>query len=372
MKTIFVSYRREDTSGHAGRLSDRLRSHFREARVFMDVDTIQPGVDFVQVIEEAVASCDVLLALIGQEWLTSRDALGNRRLDNPEDFIRVEVAAALKRSIPVIPVLLEDARMPTAGDLPPDLARLARINGLDISDKRWEYDVGRLVTTLEGLRPSAEPIVHEDLPPLAQAPAPQLAAQVAPIPAGGTARKRPRVARPIKVAALAAAVCVTAVLAFLVLAGGNDEPKTTITAGAVAPPAFDASGRQVVYEPEQAIDADLATAWRVEGDGRGVTLSLDLGKRVSLRRVGLLPGYAKIDPVDHTNRFFQNRRVARVRYRFDGGVSVEQALADQPFIQSMEVRVTTRHVIIEILETIPGDPNFDYTAISEIQLDRQP
>jgi hypothetical protein len=106
MSRIFISYRREDSGASAGRLHDRLREHFGRDNVFMDIDTIEPGLDFTDVIERTVASCDVLIALIGRQWLTSTDAAGQRRLDNPEDFVRLEIAAALKRNIRVIPALV--------------------------------------------------------------------------------------------------------------------------------------------------------------------------------------------------------------------------------------------------------------------------
>ena len=94
MKGIFISYRREDSAGYAGRLYDRLAGHFGADRVFMDVEGIEPGVDFVDAIESAVASCEVLIVIIGNEWLAA-DAAGKRRLDDPKDFVRIETAAAL-------------------------------------------------------------------------------------------------------------------------------------------------------------------------------------------------------------------------------------------------------------------------------------
>src|SRR5207247_2365741 len=105
-------YRREDASGHAGRLYDVLAAAFGADQVFIDVDTIEPGVDFVERIETSVASVDALVAVIGRDWLTAADAEGRRRLDNPEDFVRLEIASALSRNIRVIPVLVEGARMP--------------------------------------------------------------------------------------------------------------------------------------------------------------------------------------------------------------------------------------------------------------------
>jgi len=107
MSRIFISYRRDDSGGWAGRLYDRISQHFGRDHVFMDIDTIEPGLDFVEVIEQAVGSCDALLALIGRQWLTLTDDDGQRRLDNPEDFVRLEIAAALVRNIRVIPVLVQ-------------------------------------------------------------------------------------------------------------------------------------------------------------------------------------------------------------------------------------------------------------------------
>ena len=145
---IFISYRRGDSAAHAGRLSDRLVAEFGDESVFMDVDTIDPGADFVDYIEEAVGSCDVLVALIGEEWLECRDDSGDRRLDDPADFVRLEVAAGLARDIRVVPVLIEGATMPRAEDLPDPLKRLARRNALEISNARWRHDVVRLVGTI--------------------------------------------------------------------------------------------------------------------------------------------------------------------------------------------------------------------------------
>jgi hypothetical protein len=145
---VFISYRRDDSAGHAGRLFDRLREHFGRERLFMDVDHIEPGEDFVQVIETAVGSSAVLLVVIGRRWLTSGDATA-RRLDNPNDFVRLEVASALAGNIRVIPVLVQDATMPGPQDLPDDLVRLSRRNAIELSDRRWDRDVDQLISILE-------------------------------------------------------------------------------------------------------------------------------------------------------------------------------------------------------------------------------
>lgn len=161
---VFINYRREDTAGHAGRLFDRLSDRL-PGRVFMDVDTIEPGVDFAEVIEQAVGKCEVLIVMIGREWLKVTDATGARRLDNPNDFVRLEVASALDRNIRVIPVLVEDATMPRPEDLPPDLAKLARRNAIELSDARWAFDVDRLIQTIQG-------VLQEKAPPAPVTPVP--------------------------------------------------------------------------------------------------------------------------------------------------------------------------------------------------------
>ena len=153
MPGIFISYRREDTAGHAGRIFDRLREKFGRDRVFMDVAGIEPGVDFVEAIDQAVGSCDVLLVIIGKKWLTCADASGNRRLDDPKDFIRLETATALRRDIRVIPVLVQDADMPGESDLPDDLKKLARRQATEISDTHWDSDTEQLIETLVKLLP---------------------------------------------------------------------------------------------------------------------------------------------------------------------------------------------------------------------------
>jgi hypothetical protein len=145
---IFINYRREDSAGHTGRLFDRLSARL-PGRVFMDIDTLEPGVDFVEVIEKAVGSCEVLIVVMGQEWLRVKDAAGHRRLDDPADYVRLELATALQRKIRVIPVLVQGAPMPRAEDLPADLAKLARRNAIELSDARWAYDVDRLIRTIE-------------------------------------------------------------------------------------------------------------------------------------------------------------------------------------------------------------------------------
>lgn len=146
---IFVSYRREETAYPAAWLYDRLADRFGDGQVFKDVDSIELGDDFAEVITGAVGSCDVLLALIGNQWLRITDEHGRRRLDDPDDFVRVEIAAALDRNVRVIPILVDGARMPHAAELPPSLARLVRRQALELSPNRFELDTSRLLKVLD-------------------------------------------------------------------------------------------------------------------------------------------------------------------------------------------------------------------------------
>ncbi|MEM7058072.1 MAG: TIR domain-containing protein [Pseudomonadota bacterium] len=150
MPSIFLSYRREDTAGHAGRLFDRLRTHFGAEDVFWDVSgSIAPGENFVEAIDRAVGRCDALLAMIGRNWVTIKNPDGTRRLTDPHDFVRLEIAKALERNIRVIPVLVHGATMPSPEDLPDDLKNLSRRQGIEITDRRWDYDVKELIDSLD-------------------------------------------------------------------------------------------------------------------------------------------------------------------------------------------------------------------------------
>ena len=148
LHTIFISYRRDDSEGEAGRLSDDLAEIFHQGSVFMDVDAIQPGRDFRKAIDESIHKCSVLLAIVGQGWLESKNASGHRRLEDVSDFERLEIASALQRDIPVVPVLVRGARMPRAEQLPEDLRELAYRNAVELSHARWKSDVQVLVRAL--------------------------------------------------------------------------------------------------------------------------------------------------------------------------------------------------------------------------------
>lgn len=132
MTKIFISYRRDDSSYIAGMINDRLENHFGPNSVFLDIDSIPLGLDFRKHISDSVGQCNVLLALIGDSWINATNDQGSRRLDDPTDFVRVEIESALKRDIPVIPVLVGKARMPSATELPSSLQELAYRNAAEV------------------------------------------------------------------------------------------------------------------------------------------------------------------------------------------------------------------------------------------------
>jgi hypothetical protein len=155
---IFISYRREDTSGYAGRVYDQVSSHFGRDHVFMDVADLEPGSDFVDTIEKKVSTCNALIALIGKNWLTIKDEQNHLRLSRPGDFVSIEIAAALKRNIEVIPVLVGGAKMPLQRELPESLQLLSRRQALEISDVHFIRDVGDLIEALK--RPAGTRMFH--------------------------------------------------------------------------------------------------------------------------------------------------------------------------------------------------------------------
>ncbi len=195
MGGIFLCYRRDDTRGSAGRLYGDLREKLDPHPIFRDLDAIEAGADFAVEIAKTVEHCDALIALIGTGWLGATDARGRRRLEDPSDLVRTEIAAALAAGTTVIPVLVEDATMPAGEDLPQPLRPLAARNALPISDLRWDYDVQRLVSRLQRLLArTAEADVTPGFPP-AQAPVPSAPTPTpvlpAPAPAPAPVRNAP-------------------------------------------------------------------------------------------------------------------------------------------------------------------------------------
>ena len=198
MPDVFISYRRGDAAGHAGRLSDSLAAHYGPEHVFIDLDAISPGADFVDRINTALRACDAALVLIGDEWLAAADGTGRRRLDDPADYVRQEIAQALQQDgIQVIPVLVEGTKMPDPESLPEDIRALARRNAIELSDQRWSFDVQRLADAIGRGRQRRRGAIAE-----------------------GSGGRRPRRPWPI-FAGIAAVVAAVAVAAVLVAGGGG-------------------------------------------------------------------------------------------------------------------------------------------------------
>jgi TIR domain len=158
MADVFISYRRDDTSGYAGRLYDQISAALGAEHVFMDVATIEPGSDFVKVIEQKVGACDALIALIGKNWLASKDEQNRLRLGSSNDFVSVEITAALKRNVEVIPLLVGGAKMPLQQELPESLQLLARHQAVEVSDAHFIREVADVIQSLErrGQKPALD------------------------------------------------------------------------------------------------------------------------------------------------------------------------------------------------------------------------
>ena len=288
MSGIFISYRREDSAAYAGRLYDWISQHFGKENIFIDVDTIQPGEDFVEAVEQKVGGCDALLALIGKDWLNCRDEEGNRRLDNQGDFVRVEILAALNRNVRLIPVLVEGVRMPSERDLPEPLTKLARRQALELSFTRFQQDANRLIETLEKALAAAEERrrteqerrtrEHENLP------RPPAVLEGSP---GQTSRSPLRRRRVIAaIAGVAAAAVIGGAL--WQLSKPANTPATQLTESASRPPVqLPQAARQTAPQPPviEAFTADRSVLeaggsatlrWSVRGGG-SVTLDPGIG-----------------------------------------------------------------------------------------------
>jgi TIR domain/VHL beta domain len=226
---IFLNYRRKDTEDTAGRLFDALSAHFGEDRVFMDIDDIDPGVDFDQVVHEAVGKCDVLLAMIGPNWLTATDKQGRRRLENSDDYVRVELQVALQRDIRVVPILVHGVEMPREDELPDGLQRLARKQALGLSNEAWKYDFGRLIAALESAAPRRvyPSDVHE--PKLPGQPAARAASTEAAQAAPPSPPPRQKPVRRKRRRWLWAAGAIVVLLAILAAAGGGSSSSHSTT-----------------------------------------------------------------------------------------------------------------------------------------------
>jgi hypothetical protein len=145
---VFISYRREETASYAGRLYDRLGDRFGEDNIFMDVNSMAVGVDFTMAIAGAVSRCNIMFVLIGQRWIAITDSRGKRRIDNPGDFVRIEIETALQRDVWVVPVLVDGAVLPRADDLPQSLGPLVRHQALELSHAGFRSEVAPLIAAV--------------------------------------------------------------------------------------------------------------------------------------------------------------------------------------------------------------------------------
>jgi TIR domain len=160
---IFLCYRRDDMRWVAGRLYDELRQRYGPEQVFQDITAIRPGIRYTDQIQEEIRRCDVLVVVMGEDWLSATDPQGRRRLDSPRDLVRLEIATALQRSIPIIPVLVQGASMPADVELPDDIADLAFYHACEVTDTRWDYDVGVLLKAIDGLAGESVPAETSDV-----------------------------------------------------------------------------------------------------------------------------------------------------------------------------------------------------------------
>jgi hypothetical protein len=150
---IFVSYRRQDTQSATGRLCDKLQAHFGADQVFHDIESIEAGADFGATIATTIAASSVVLVMIGRHWIDARSDDGRSRLFDPNDYVRLEIAIALEHGVPVIPVLVEGAAMPSASALPEPISALAARQAHEITEQRWQYDSDVLVKQIERFVP---------------------------------------------------------------------------------------------------------------------------------------------------------------------------------------------------------------------------
>jgi hypothetical protein len=222
MAKVFLSYRRDDSAGYAGRVEDRLLRDFGSEILFMDVDNIPIGKNFVKVLRDEVAKCEVLLAVIGPHWLDARDEYGKRRLDNPNDFVRIEIATALQRNITVIPIMLDGSKIPNSDQLPKELEELSFRNGLYVHHASFHNDLDRLVRELKkqlDVDASLTETKHQPLEEHQKRPGPEIATSVF-VPVGNRVlpneKERPRLASAALNSGLLAAV--GAIAGFLIVA----------------------------------------------------------------------------------------------------------------------------------------------------------
>jgi len=265
---IFISYRRDETAYPASWLYDRLKTEFGGAQVFKDVDNIEPGDDFVDTITRAVESCDVLLAIIGPDWATVTDTRGRRRIDDPGDFVRLEVEPALNRNVRVIPLLVDHAEMPDRTQLPEPLAPLVRRHAFELSPSHFMRDAEELLIVLSHVLTPAPTVLRDPEPVPAPAPPPPWpmvspgSARAAPMPPRGTAAPEQfTTARWIRTALIGAA-CLVVIAGLIIVADRwlqPDETASPTSDGFSPPPSIALPQAKVAMPADELI-------WRRERD----------------------------------------------------------------------------------------------------------
>ncbi len=219
-EAIFISYRRDDAEGEAGRLYDDLVRVFGPDAVFMDVSDIHPGKDFRKAIDDNVAQCSVLLAVIGSRWTAIQDSSGARRIEQPNDFVRLEISSALAKGIDVIPVLVHEARMPNPSDLPESLQNLSYRNGVELTHARWNSDVELLIRTLREYVKRGRDIPTVQIRSVIQPVFPSVTAPVIPPPTAPASPTAPAPPPPRKGGVSNGIAILILVLALIAGAGG--------------------------------------------------------------------------------------------------------------------------------------------------------
>ena len=282
-RAIFISYRRDDSEGEAGRLFDDLVRAYGDDSVFMDVAGIEPGLDFRKAIDANVASCGVLLAMIGPTWASVSDSAGTRRLDNPNDFVRLEIASALARQIAVIPVLVHGAKMPPLDQLPDDLKDLRYRNSVELTHARWNSDVALLTRALKSYvtvkKDHETETVHATIP--VQLPAPGASATTE---AGNKSKL------PLFIGLGVAAVAVLAAVFFAMHSGSAASPQQP----SQTQPVSSQPGAQQPQTNLPAAETALLGRWKDQRDPRNdddlvrITVA-DFGGQITVHAWGKCP-----------------------------------------------------------------------------------
>ena len=394
---IFISYRRGDASGHAGRIYDRLNLSF-PGRVFRDVASISIGGDFLKIIEEHIGTCKVFIELIGDEWATMKDHAGRRRLDQPNDFVRIEVATALRRGIPVIPILVDGAQMPDPSTLPEDLAALTRYNALEMTESDFDHDVERLVETLEAILGATRNPHSFSKSYVAE-------------PRRG---RRSLIIAGALVAGLLVVGAIGLILSLTVWGNrsnenattgnanstpvkGNDSGSATPRSNVPASPELSVPGTATetptptqtgpplkitatassfrlgsqadTYAAAKAADGDRTTAW-IEGaadEGLGEWIRFDFDREVNLHKITLLAGYFK-----SAKTWSDNNRLASATAYFSDGSSRELKFTDRMDGQKFFLgSIKTKFVRLVIKQTYHGVDGLD-SGISEAVFEWDP